>query len=214
MTRRRHFQFAVVAEAEICTFFHTLPQPVLLRVLTQCNMNHSPVIWQKPCWFWYHHKILYIWMLLYVCYVLVSSQLLGTSQKYFVPRMFIIISTDILPPHAALTSTRPNTRPHQHFSHLWNHHFILPSICFPAINPAFSLDLSYSTAVSTLASSENPSWNVVFMYVWCVDDILWANNIYVGPTSNITLPPITSHIANKYKQHIQQTKTTKLSYLI
>ena len=34
-------------------------------------------------------------MLLYVCYVLVSSQLLGTSQKYSVPRMFIIISTDI-----------------------------------------------------------------------------------------------------------------------
>ena len=43
-------------------------------------------------------------------------------------------------------------------TYLWNHHLMRPSMCFPATKPSFSFDLSYSTARSTLASSEYPSW--------------------------------------------------------
>ena len=41
MTRRRRFQFAAVAEAEICTFFHTLPARTLKSLNTMQYESQS-----------------------------------------------------------------------------------------------------------------------------------------------------------------------------
>ena len=44
----------------------------------------------------------------------------------------------------------------QSFLEVWNHHFPFLWICFPATNPAFSFDLSYSCAPITVFSLEYP----------------------------------------------------------